>query len=166
LRACVIFASRFGNTEKIARAIESGIREAGIQTECFNSTDATIDSLKDFDLVCVGAPTEAFTASRPMKDFLGKLKGADFSGKYGFVFDTKVESRLSGAAGKSIEKELMNLGLRVVAPRESAIVSTSRDRTGITCATLKGGEEQRFEQIGKQIGAIVLASPKPVPARV
>jgi flavodoxin len=27
----VIYASRFGNTEKIARAIESGIKDAGVQ---------------------------------------------------------------------------------------------------------------------------------------
>jgi flavodoxin len=119
MRACVIFDSRFGNTEKIARSIESGIKEVGVQTECLSSGDVKVDSLKEYDLICVGAPTEAFSASKQMKGFLGKLKGADLAGKLGFAFDTKLDWRLSGSAAKFIEKELRNLGLRILAPRES-----------------------------------------------
>jgi hypothetical protein len=86
-----------------------------------------------------------------MKEFLGKLKSIDLSGKYGFALDTKLDSRLSGSAAKFIEKELNNLGLQVIAPRESAIVF------GPKPYRLKEGEEKRFRQIGLQVGTALAA---------
>ncbi len=152
LRAFVIFDTRYGNTEKIAKSLEAGLKEASVQAVCINIKDVAVDSLKQYDLICVGAPTEAFTASKPMKEFLGKLKSIDLSGKYGFAFDTKLDWRLSGSAAKFIEKELKNLGFRIIVPRESAIVSVLKERGAITGARLKEGEEKRFEKIGTQVG--------------
>src|SRR5215210_9517148 len=93
MKAIVLYDTRFGNTEKIAKSLEIGLKEsAGIQTtSCVNAKDVTIDSLKECDLICVGAPTEGFTVSKTMKDFIRKLKGVNLSGKYGFAFDTKID---------------------------------------------------------------------------
>jgi flavodoxin len=156
-KAIVIYDTRYGNTEKIAKSFETGLKQARIQTLCANAKDVDVDSLKQYDLICVGAPTEAFSASKPMKEFLGKLKSIDLSGKHGFAFDTKLDSRLSGSAAKHIEKELNNLGLQIIAARESAIVSSSKERGAIAGATLKEGEEKRFEQIGTQVGTALEA---------
>jgi len=150
MRACVIFDTRYGNTERIAKSFETGLKEAGVQTVCVNEKDVAIDSLNQYDLICVGAPTEWLTASKPMKEFLRKLKRTDLSGKYGFVFDTRLGAPLSGSAAKFIEKELKNLGLQIIAPRESAIVFGVKKEEG--GARLKEGEEKRFEQIGTQVG--------------
>ena len=158
MRAYVIFDTRYGNTEKIAKSFETGLKEAGVQTVCVNAKDVAVDSLKQYDLICVGAPTEAFSASKPMKEFLGKLKSVDLSGKHGFAFDTKLDWRLSGSAAKFIEKELNNLGLEVIAPHESARVFNLKERGAISGATLKEGEEKRFEQIGLQVGTITAQS--------
>jgi len=157
MRACVIFDTRYGNTEKIARSFETGLKEAGIQTVCINAKDVAVDSLMQYDLICVGAPTEAFTASKLMKEFLAKLKSIDLSGKCGFAFDTKLDWRLSGSAAKFIEKEFNSLGLQVIAPCESAIASSLKERGAITGAKLKEGEEKRFEQIGTQVGTALAA---------
>ena len=88
MKACVVFDTRYGNTEKIAKSFETGLEEAGIQTVCVHAKDASINMLNQLDLICVGAPTEAFSASKLMKGFLGKLKDIDLSRKYGFAFDT------------------------------------------------------------------------------
>ncbi|MDQ3851257.1 MAG: hypothetical protein M3299_00310 [Thermoproteota archaeon] len=121
------------------------------------------DSLfKEYGLVCVEAPTEGFTASNPIKKFLGKLKGIDLDGKYGFAFDTKLDSRFSGSAGKHIEKELSNRGLIIIAPRESAIVFSMKEKGAITGARLKEGEEERFRKIGKQLGKALAAKTRMV----
>jgi flavorubredoxin len=157
MRAYVVFDTRYGNTEKIAESFETGLKEAGIQTVCVNAKDVVLDSLKPCELICVGAPTEAFTASKPMKDFLGELKSIDLAGKYGFAFDTKLDWRFSGSAAKYIEKELNNLGLQIIAPRESAIVFTMKEKGAITGARLKEGEEMRFEQIGLRVGSALAA---------
>jgi flavodoxin len=162
MRACVIFDTRYGNTEKIAKPFETGLKEAGIQTVCVNVKDVAVDSLKQCDLICVGAPTEWVTASKPMKKFLGKLKSTDLSGKHGFAFDTKFDAPLSGSPAKFIEKELKNLGLQIIAPRESAIVfGLKKEEDG---ARLKEGEEKRFEQIGTEVGTALAARGTVIPA--
>ncbi len=158
MRAIVIYHTRFGNTERIAKSLEHGLKEAGIQVVvCINARDAiaVIDSFKQFDLICIGSPTEGFTAPKPIKEFLGILKGRGLSGKYGFAFDTRVNSRLSGSAAKLIEKELTSQGLRIIEPRKSALVFALKEMGSITGARLKEGEEKVFEQIGLQIGTRV-----------
>jgi flavodoxin len=157
MKACVIFDTRYGNTEKTAKSFETGLKEAGIQTICVNAKDVAVDSLMQYDLICVGAPTEAFTASKPMKEFLAKLKSIDLSGKCGFAFDTRLDSRFFGSAAKFIEKELSNKGLQIIAPCESALVFSLKERGAVTGARLKEGEEKRFEQIGIQVGTAVAA---------
>ena len=158
--AIVVFDTRFGNTEKIAKSLEAGLKQTGIQTICINEREVSFESLKGYDLICIGAPTEAFSAFKPMKEFLSKLKNIDLIGKYAYAFDTKIESRLSGSAAKYIEKELNYLGLQIIAPRESAIVSSQRHGGTITGATLKEVEDLRFEEVGVQVGTSLLAATK------
>jgi len=150
IKAIIIFDTRYGNTEKIAKSLERGLNQTGIETVCVNTRDVTVDLLKQYDMFGVGAPTQFMTASRPMKKFLGKLKSMNLFGKYGFAFDTKFDSRMSGSAAKFIEEKLKNLGLEIIAPRESAIVFGMNEKEG--GAILKEGEETRFEQIGLRIG--------------
>ena len=118
------------------------------------------DSLKEYDIICIGAPTEGFSAPKPIKKFLANLKGVNLTGKYGFAFDTKVDSSLSGSAAKFIEKELSNQGLIIIARRESAIVFSVKDKGAITDARLKEGEEERFRKIGTQLGSALKARTK------
>jgi flavodoxin len=156
MKAIIIYHTRFGNTERIAKSLEIGLKEAtDIQdVVCINVRDGVtdIDSLKEYDIICIGAPTEGFSAPKPIKQFLTKLKGVNLAGKYGFAFDTTVDSRLSGSAAKFIEKELKKQGLQIVSPVESAIVFALKEMGTITDARLKEGEEKRFEQVGLQLG--------------
>jgi flavorubredoxin len=157
LKSIIIYHTRFGNTERIAKSIEMGLKEASGPQDvvCINVTDvmAVIDSIKEYDLICVGAPTEGFTAPKPIKQFLRKIKSIDLSGKYGFAFDTKVESRLAGSAAKFIEKELTSQGLKLISARRSAIVYPVKEMGSIIGARLKEGEDKTFEQVGLELGA-------------
>jgi flavorubredoxin len=161
MKAIIIYHTRYGNTERIAKSLETGLKEAsGIQdVVCTNVRDvvSAIDSLKEYDIICIGAPTEGFSAPKPIKEFLGKLKRVNLAGNYGFAFDTKVDSKLSGSAAKFIEKELKSQGLQIVAPRESALVFALKEMGTITGAKLKEGEEKRFKEIGLQLGTELLA---------
>lgn len=150
-RACVIFSTRYGNTEDIARALARGLAQSGIKADCLNVNDVPVGSLGQYDLLCVGAPTEAFSAARQMKDFLKKLKGANLSGKHFFAFDTHVSPGIFGSGAKYIENELKKLKMKPVAKREGAIVRMKGTGTS-GGAELKEGEEKRFEQIGAGLG--------------
>ena len=157
-KACVIFDTRYGNTAKVGRSLSKGLNEAGIEASCVNVRDATFEYLEQCDLICVGAPTQAYSASKPMKQFLKTLKNVKLTGKYGFAFDTKVDSRLSGSAAKFIEKELGDLGLQMILRREYAYVLDVKGEDASRSARLKEGEEMRFEKIGAKIGTAVLGT--------
>jgi flavorubredoxin len=160
MKAIIIYHSRYGNTGRIAKTLSIGLKKAsGIQDAvCFSIRDIVLssavdeNSLERYDIICMGAPTEGFSAPKPIKEFLVKLKRLNLAGKYGFALDTKVDSKLSGSAAKFIEKELKSQGLQIVAPRQSAIVFALKEMGSITDARLKEGEDKRFEEIGLQLG--------------
>ena len=150
--AAVLFATRFGTTEIVARAYERGLKEAGMETVCARTSDVTPRSLEDYDLICLGGPTEMYTATREVKEFLKTMSCVDTGGKFGFAFDTKLDPMISGSAAKYIEHALDDRGLHVIAERQSAIVFSRKNGDRIIGADLKEGEETRFEKLGAKIG--------------
>lgn len=152
MRACVIFDTRYGNTERIANAFEEGLAEMGIETARMKARDMTVTRLKEFDLICVGVPTEWPTPSKPTRSLLEKLNGIDLVGKLGFAFDTKLGRPLSGSAAKHIERQLKRRGLRMIAPSESAI--NCGMGSSLSCRPLR--EEERFREIGREVGTALL----------
>lgn len=152
--ALVLYESVFGNTEKVAKALARGIGRV-CEVDCVRVKDFDRSSLPRYGLIAVGAPTQAFSAYKPMKDFLSSLEGvAGLRGKLAFAFDTKIDSRLSGSAAKYIENRFKDLGLETAMPRASAIVSG-----GTKDNVLKDGEEARFEAIGAELAAAFAKRP-------
>jgi hypothetical protein len=64
MRALVVFESAFGNTEKIARAINEGLTSV-VPTRAVEVGGAALELEGDVDLLVVGGPTHAFGMSRP-----------------------------------------------------------------------------------------------------
>jgi len=143
-RAVVIYDTKFGNTEKVARALAEGMKKHEVNVDCSKIDEVNISKLGDYDLLAVGGPTHAFGLSKPMKDFLKKLEKVNISGKRAFAFDTKLKSRLAGSAGKRIEKKLKKLGMSIVKSHVSAIVKGGE-------GPLEDDAEETFQQIGADI---------------
>jgi len=170
MRASVIFDTRYGNTEKVAKALRVGLNEVGIQSDYANVRDVAPSSLEQYDLVCIGGPTQNRSVSEAMEDFLESLKRVDLSGKSALAFDTRRDSSLAGSAAKRIEDALRKRKMRIVGQRESAIiVSVGPERRKEEfedkdewkewrrrSVGLREGEEKRFEQIGFQVGRTIL----------
>lgn len=147
-KAIVIYHSKFGNTEKIARALARGMEKQGANVDCISTGEVDVNKLVEYDLLVLGGPTHYFGVSKPMKAFLEKLETIDTKGKKAFAFDTKYKSRWSGSAAKRIEKMLKNLGLSIVKPYSSAIV------TGVE-GPLEEGAEEMFEKIGFETAKLI-----------
>ena len=147
-RAIVIYDTKFGNTEKIAKALVRGMEKGGVKADCVKADEADVNRLGEYDFLAFGAPTHAFGISKPMKAFFEKLKSVDLKGKKAFAFDTKFKSRLAGSAAKGIEKRLNRFGLIIVKPYTSAIVKGSE-------GPLAEGMEESFEKIGIEIAGLI-----------
>jgi hypothetical protein len=76
-RAIVVFESMFGNTEQVAVAVADGLKTEGVPTAVFEVSTAPADLPPSVDLVVVGAPTHAFSLSRPKTRSEAVRQGAD-----------------------------------------------------------------------------------------
>jgi len=148
-KALVVYYSLYGNTEKIAKALAAGLNSGGVNVDVVKVEAVKFDELSKIDLLCVGSPVHAWSASKPVKGFLEHLKRVEgLSGKKAFAFDTKMKSRLAGSAGGKIERKLKDWGFTIARPSESAIVV---GREG----PLEENAEGRFKQIGVELARIL-----------
>lgn len=151
-KAVVIYDSRFGNTEKIARALARGMEKQDVKVDCFKVDEVDVQKLVEYDFLAVGGPTHMLGMSEPMKEFLENLNTVDISGKKGFCFDTRNQSRFNrfdlNSAAKRIEKRMKKMKVKMIKPRKSATVE---GREG----PLEEGMEEIFEQIGVEIAELI-----------
>ena len=145
-KAIIIYDTKFGNTEKIAKSLASGMNEQGIEVDCVKVEDVQINKLTEYNLLAIGGPTHGFGMSKPIKEFIEKLEHVDLQDKNAFAFDTKNSSRFWGSAAKGIEKRLKRLGLNIVKPAASAIVKGLK-------GPLQDGMDEKFKQIGAELAS-------------
>lgn len=147
-KAIVMYHTQFVNTEKIAQALASGLGEHGIDVDCMKIEDVEMDKLAEYDLLAIGSPTHMRGASKPVKSFLEKLERKVIKNQMAFAFDTKYKGFLAGSAGKGIEKRLKRIGMRIVKPYASAIVTGGE-------GPLQDSMEETFKQIGIEIARLL-----------
>lgn len=96
-KAIVIYETTYGYTETMAKAIEKGLKEAGVEVELKKVMAVNTDELKDVDAIVLGCPTYHHDMIGTMKTFLFKMKNAELKGKIGAVFGAY------GWSGESVE---------------------------------------------------------------
>ena len=86
-KALIVYATRTGETEKIANLIAEGIRFSGHGAEVKKVTDIKKeDDLKGFDAVVLGSPTYHGEMVQGMKTLLFMAEKAELQGKIGGAF--------------------------------------------------------------------------------
>ena len=113
-KAIIIYDTRSGNTGMMAKAIEEGMKEAGVQVSSKGTVNATAVDIKDVDAVILGAPTYHHDLIASMKTFLFEMEKADLKGKLGASFGSY------GWSGESVQMmtETMKhiFGMNVIEP--------------------------------------------------
>lgn len=86
-KTLIVYATRTGETEKIANLIAEGIRFSGHEAEVRKVTDVKKeDDLKGFDAVVLGSPTYHGEMVQGMKTLLFMAEKAELNGKVGGAF--------------------------------------------------------------------------------
>ena len=113
-KAAIIYDSRTGNTEAMAKAIEQGMREAGVEVVLKRAVKAAAGDVQDVDAVVLGAPTYHKDMIASMKTFLFEMEKVDLKGKVGAAFGS------FGWSGESVEMMTNTMkhifGMNVVEP--------------------------------------------------
>jgi len=123
--ALIIYWSKTGNTEKVAKAIKQGLEEANLHVSLKKVEEAGNVDYFDYDLVCVGCPSYSWHPPEQMTAFLHK--------KFNFYREN----------GK------IKLGAPKVDGKAIVFVTYSGPHTGIAEATPVGIDiGQYFEHVG------------------
>jgi len=177
IRALVVYESMYGNTEKIAEAIATGLRQT-MPADVVPAYRAPTVLLGDVRLLVVGGPTHAFSMSRAstrqdarkqhdvvmpidvgIREWLGMLAedAGSTSGRAVrtaevATFDTRIAKvrRLPGSAARSSAKVLRRLGFRL---RGSASFFVD-ESTG----PIREVEVERARHWGEDLGRLLTGS--------
>ena len=83
MEAIIIYWTNTGNTEKVALAIQEGLKDAGANVSLHKVEEAGDCDFYAYDLVCIGFPSYQWCPPKPMDKFL-KAKFTNYRSQ-GFV---------------------------------------------------------------------------------
>ncbi len=138
-KALIIYATRTGQTQKIAELIAEGIRFGGMEAETINvnDLDTSQKNLKDYDAIVIGSPTYHGEILQSIKTLLFKLESIGVEGKVGGAFGSY------GWSGEAIDR-IYNTMLHVLK------MNMVNDALWLKSADLGGGI-QMAQSYGKEI---------------
>ncbi|HEX6506766.1 MAG TPA: flavodoxin [Chloroflexota bacterium] len=127
MKALVVYDSKFGNTERVARVIAETLG-AGEPVPTIPAGEASERDLIGIDLLAVGGPTQAHGLSPVLRDFLDGLSSGAVSDRLTVSFDTRLNwpRFLAGSAASAAAKRLTKKGARLLATPESFLVNGSK----------------------------------------
>jgi flavodoxin len=108
MKAVVVYDTKFGNTEQVAKGIAKVLN-----ADLIKVADVDPTRLMEYDIFAFGSPTHAWNMSGGMKQAFNRLKGHSFEGKKAVAFDTKIEHRFAGNAATKIQSRLKKLGFTI-----------------------------------------------------
>jgi len=146
MRSLVLYDSLYGNTERIAHAIVSGLKASG-DVKLKHVGRASARDIEETDLLVAGSPTHGGQPKQEMKQFLDQLPDHALYNKRIAAFDTRFAikdqgfglrmlMKTIGFAAPRILKSLEAKGGRPAAEPKGFIV---KDKEG----PLKEGERDR-----------------------
>ena len=102
-RVLVVYYSRSGNTETMAKIIADAIRSEGIEADCKTVNETEVDELLSYDGIVVGSPTYYGTVAAEVKKLL------DDSIKHHGKLDGKAGAAFSSSAMTGHETTVMSI---------------------------------------------------------
>jgi len=120
MNALIVYDSKFGNTERIARAVGEALDFARV----VSVAEAGGPDLAACDLLVVGGPTHMHGMSLPMRGLADGLARGALRGVPAAAFDTRYRAPelFTGAAARGIAHGLRRAGALLVAAPESFFV--------------------------------------------
>jgi len=91
----IVYDSYFGNTEQVAQAMGDALRDE-TEVEVRRVGDVRAEQVSGLDVLIVGSPTRAFSATPAIKQFLGRVPRQGLDGVQVAAFDTRIAVEETG----------------------------------------------------------------------
>jgi hypothetical protein len=165
LTALVVHESMFHNTATIAEVVAAGLTTEGVEVTCVDVAEAPPLETVDVDLLVIGAPTHAFSLSRPgtreeavrqgapaehartgIREWLAAAPSHPANSGLAAVFDTRVTKvrKLPKTAGTRVGHLLKRLGFTLVQRPEPFLVENIK-------GPLIDGQVERASEWGREL---------------
>ncbi len=144
MKTLVVYDSIYGFTEKIAKAIGSGI--AG-EVKVVRVTEIMPGDIESADLLVIGSPTQGGRPLKPLQAWLENLTEEDVKGKKVAVFDTRVPAawvKIFSFAGLKIAGVMKKKGATLIGEPQGFFVKAAK-------GPFVDGEEARAREWGSKI---------------
>lgn len=136
MKTLIIYDSAYGNTEKIASAIQDALRPFG-DVQLTLVKNAQQKDLVSSDIVFVGSPTQGGRPTEQVQAFIDNLPSDVLKNKLVAAFDTrfatndhglflKIVMKTIGFASPKIARKLEKKGARLVQPAAGFIVEDTK----------------------------------------
>ncbi len=154
-KALVVYDSRSGNTEKMAKAIGEGMKAGGLDVEVKHVDKTSVDELGAAQALVLGSPTYFSAMTDKMKAFVDETIKI-WPGKPGPLKD-KVGAAFTACGGANGGNEMTLLGLiRAMLWHGMLIVG---HQSGASGAVLAGEPDENCiadcQQFGQRIASVV-----------
>jgi flavodoxin len=160
MKILILYDSFFGNTEKVAEIFERSLSE-NHKTDIVKITSNEAFDPKVYDLLIIGSPTRAFSATKPIKEFIKNLESSTIQQTKFLVFETRMDAnkvdnkiftlldKKIGSASQTIRKLILKKGGIVLKEPKSFFVDDSQ-------GSLSDGENEKADRWVKEIDQIKL----------
>jgi flavodoxin len=147
MKSIVIYATRYGNTRKVAETIAEELRSRGT-AQLFAADEAPALLPEGTDLVVIGGPTEAHAMTPTLAAVFDHIEPEALLGVAAAAFDTRLRwpRWLAGSAGAGALNKLQHAGARMIAPAESFFVKNEEGADKSAGPKLEPGELERAAQ--------------------
>jgi flavodoxin len=137
MNTVVVYDSRYGNTERIARTIADALRASGTAQAVHIDPSHPV-RLQGVEMLIVGCPTQGWRPTRATQSFLAGLSPAQLRGVAVACFDTRFHKArwLTGSAAAVMARQFGRMGVTLLAPTESFFVQATE-------GPLESGELER-----------------------
>ncbi len=147
MKAMVVYDSTWGNTEKIAQAIASGI---GAGTKALKASSSEAKDLNEVGLLVLGSPILAGRPSAAMQAYVNWLSGAGPKNLSVATFDTRLTAKwvkIFGRASERIAETMKRKGSTLKGNPEGFYVTGPN-------GPLADGETERAIEWGKALSKL------------
>lgn len=111
MKALVVFDTNYGNTKAFAETLADSL---GKSAKAVDVDDFRNEDLKGIELLIAGCPVIAWNTTTGFRRWMKGLNHSYIKNIPAAVFDTRINSRLSGNASKKIARSLAKKGMKII----------------------------------------------------
>jgi NAD(P)H dehydrogenase (quinone) len=152
MNVLIVYDSRTGNTEKMAKAVAEGVEAKSVEVEVKKVDEASVDDLPGFDSIILGSPVYYGLPSGKLKNFL------DASVKYHGKLEGKVGAAFASSGGTHSGAESTIIALIEALLIHGMVVQGTSGRNHYGAAAVGSPEDADIEtcrKMGQRVAELV-----------